>query len=155
MDKKECPRCRKKKPYRAFSFHSRTKYYESACRLCCNKAAKRKRYGQQIKRKNGKINKYERARRLQRQYWIIEYLMDHPCKCGEYDPVVLDFDHVKGKKRFHISRALSLGYSTKTILKEIQKCVVRCSNCHRRVTAKRQGWLRLKIYNKLLKAGRN
>lgn len=59
---------------------------------------------------------------------------------------MLDFDHVKGKKRFHITRALMLGFSYKTILKEIEKCIVRCSNCHRRETARRQNWTRYRLF---------
>jgi C1A family cysteine protease len=47
--------------------------------------------------------------------------------CGESNSVVLDFDHVKGEKVSNIS-----------IQKEIDKCEVRCSNCHRIATAKRR-----------------
>jgi len=32
------------------------------------------------------------------------------------------------------------GHSTASILEEINKCVIRCSNCHRKKTAKDFSW---------------
>lgn len=64
----------------------------------------------------------------------VEYLRSHPCvDCGESDPVVLDFDHVRGKKRFNVAYMIRT-YPWSAVLKEIAKCVVRCANCHRRKT---------------------
>ncbi|HUQ34490.1 MAG TPA: hypothetical protein VM095_20380 [Pyrinomonadaceae bacterium] len=67
---------------------------------------------------------------------IYEYLEGHPCvDCGESDPIVLEFDHVRGKKSYAVS---SLGWrlvSWDSVMKEIAKCDVRCANCHRRRTA--------------------
>lgn len=70
-----------------------------------------------------------------------EYLRLHPCvDCGEADPVVLEFDHVRGTKRCNVSQMVSSYLSWATILKEIAKCDVRCANCHRRRTAIQFGW---------------
>ena len=72
--------------------------------------------------------------------FVFHYLSSRPCvDCGETDPVVLDFDHVRGVKRKNISRMLSSTHSLAAISAEIEKCDVRCANCHRRVTAKRGG----------------
>tara|TARA_R110002020_G_scaffold65290_4_gene172469 strand:- start:402 stop:746 length:345 start_codon:yes stop_codon:yes gene_type:complete len=57
--------------------------------------------------------------------------------CGESDPLVLDFDHVKGKKRKAIADMISRSYSIETIKKEIRKCEIRCANCHRKKTHER------------------
>lgn len=67
---------------------------------------------------------------------MLEYLENKVCiDCGESDPVVLDFDHVDPNEKFKgISRMLSGHYAWETILTEIRKCEVRCSNCHRRKT---------------------
>ena len=86
----------------------------------------------------------ERERRRERWAMIKDYLRTHPCKdCGEKDPNVLDFHHVRGIKCFAIARAISAGYAEDTIMEEIEKCEILCANCHRRHTAKSQGWLRV------------
>ena len=59
--------------------------------------------------------------------------------CGEDDLVVLECDHVRGKKIANIAELLH-DASWKTILHELSKCEVRCSNCHKRRTAKIFGW---------------
>ena len=60
------------------------------------------------------------------------YLLDHPCvDCGEFDPLVLEFDHIR-KKRKTISSLVRSCTGWEKILKEIARCEVRCANCHRR-----------------------
>jgi hypothetical protein len=50
--------------------------------------------------------------------------------CGyNADPVALDFDHVRGEKRFNLAKIAFRG--VRTIQAELEKCVVRCANCHR------------------------
>lgn len=72
---------------------------------------------------------------------IRDYLVSHPCvDCGEKDPLVLDFDHVRGAKKDNISRMIRHIYAWSTIEAEIAKCEIRCANCHRRRTAVQQGW---------------
>jgi hypothetical protein len=74
---------------------------------------------------------------------VIEYLTGHPCiDCGEADPFVLEFDHVKGPKRRNICDIVSMGWSLATLEDEIAKCVVRCANCHRRKTAHQFKWFK-------------
>jgi len=58
--------------------------------------------------------------------------------CGEGNPLVLDFDHVKGKKVGDISSMVYQSYCVESIQKEIDKCEVRCSNCHRVATHNRR-----------------
>jgi hypothetical protein len=62
----------------------------------------------------------------------------HGCvDCGEKDLQVLDFDHVRGVKTKHVSRLIYRAVSFQALYAEIDKCEVRCANCHRRVTARR------------------
>ncbi len=80
-------------------------------------------------------------RDIAREY-VWDYLSTHPCvDCGETDPIVLEFDHVNGK-RADVSRLVADGASIARIQEEINFCLVPCSNCHRRKTSKDQGWFR-------------
>jgi hypothetical protein len=81
--------------------------------------------------------KVTRKRRIQeRRQKILEYLQANPCiDCGESDPVVLDFDHVRGRKKSDVTTMIYAS-SWENVVKEIEKCEVRCANCHRRRTAK-------------------
>jgi len=73
------------------------------------------------------------------QIGIWAYLGEHPCvDCGERDPVVLEFDHLRDK-RYDISRMVHDGLAWSAIETEIAKCVVRCVNCHLRKTARENG----------------
>jgi hypothetical protein len=85
---------------------------------------------------------YERIKstrsRLARQHRnrskTYEYLREHPCAiCGQDDPVVLDFDHLRDKLREVTVIAMLGGWAD--LLAELEKCRVLCANCHRRQTA--------------------
>jgi hypothetical protein len=86
--------------------------------------------------------KYERQvnKREEARLYVFTYLTDHPCvDCHETDPLVLTFDHVRGKKKMNISQMVNQGYSIETLQDEITKCEVRCMNCHMRIEKKRRG----------------
>lgn len=71
---------------------------------------------------------------------ILAYLLEHPCvDCGESDPVVLDFDHLRDKTK---NVTAMLNSTWPRIRREIEKCEVVCANCHRRRTAARGGFYR-------------
>ena len=87
-----------------------------------------------VKERNSRITSENRIK-------IWNYLKDNPCiECGECDPIVLEFDHVKGKKKSNVSNLLGNGCCWQSIEVEIEKCEVRCANCHRRKTAQQFGW---------------
>jgi hypothetical protein len=78
------------------------------------------------------------ARRLE---YLLVYLREHPCvDCGEGDPVVLEFDHLRDKK-FGVAQGFR-DREWQSVLDEIAKCEVVCANCHRRRTARRGGFAR-------------
>jgi hypothetical protein len=75
---------------------------------------------------------------LENRRRVDAYLQSHPCvDCGESDYVVLEFDHVRGRKRLEVSTLANRGCAWRTIQAEIDKCEVRCANCHRRQTVTR------------------
>ena len=85
-----------------------------------------------------------RIRRNQRMYvsrniqLVREYLASHPCvDCGEADPIVLEFDHVRDKD-YDVSHLVYHGHPWMRVAEEIAKCEVRCANDHRRATYRRR-----------------
>ena len=81
------------------------------------------------------------ARRLRNRAYLLNYLREHRCAvCGEGDPVVLDFDHVRDKVDHVTSIANASGGVN--LAAELAKCQVLCANCHRRHTATQAGRLR-------------
>jgi len=70
-----------------------------------------------------------------------------PCAdCGLlFKPHVMDFDHVRGKKRGNVSEMLKNNYSWESLEAEIAKCVLRCSNCHREKTHRRLQYQKKKV----------
>lgn len=74
----------------------------------------------------------KRDRVLAIKAWVSDYKAAHPCvDCGLRDHRVMDFDHVRGTKSMEISDMIRRGFSLDKIKEEIEKCDVRCSNCHR------------------------
>ena len=85
----------------------------------------------------------ERARKyalawLFRRRGQIDELKARPCQdCGNhFPPECMDFDHVRGEKKFMVSA--NVGSSWSATVEEIAKCDVVCSNCHRIRTRKRR-----------------
>jgi 5-methylcytosine-specific restriction endonuclease McrA len=114
---------------------------DSYCRPC------RRAYGQDHYAANGQ--RYIDQTRLrndryfrERVLFLLEYFKSHPCSdCGETDPVVLEFDHLRDKE-FDIASGIHYR-AWERVLAEIAKCELVCANCHRRRTARRRGALRL------------
>ncbi len=67
--------------------------------------------------------------------WLDEYKLTLSCTlCGEKHPACLDFHHRDpNTKDFSLGIIRGWGYGKKRLLHEIRKCVVICSNCHRKV----------------------
>jgi len=76
-------------------------------------------------RERRKANK-DAARQRGRDYVAIHSCID----CGERDPVVLPFDHVRGTKQDNVSDIVRDGLGLETIKTEIEKCEVVCYNYH-------------------------
>ena len=73
--------------------------------------------------------------RIRRTFeWLYNYLSRSKCiDCGLADPLVLEFDHI-GLKRKNVMTMAWEGYGMDTIQIEMNKCEIRCANCHRRKT---------------------
>jgi hypothetical protein len=139
---KSCTKCFIEKPIEEFPWKNRLLDKRHA--VCKEYTAQRSKRlyseNKQDQIDRVRINK-QRYRQIARDFaW--EYLSTHPCsQCGESDPIVLEFHHVGGKDT-EVSRLISNGASVDVIKAEVIRCVVLCASCHRRITAKEQGWYR-------------
>lgn len=85
--------------------------------------------------------KWHKKSRQKIKRFVFNFLQKQKClDCGENDINVLEFDHVRGKKRYNISQIHKSTSSLETVKTEIKKCDVVCSNCHRKRTAKKYKW---------------
>lgn len=125
----------------AFAWRRRKKVQRDSMCRDCRRAYGRKHYEANRERYIQNAAALRRRNRVERTRYLIEFFQAHPCAdCGETDPVVLEFDHLEDKS-FEISQQFA-ERGWQSILDEIAKCDVVCSNCHRRRTAERAGALR-------------
>jgi hypothetical protein len=103
----------------------------SRCKYCMSQAS-RLHYQNNKSSYLTRIHRRDKEELLINRQKLYSYLMEHPCvDCGKTDVRVLDLDHVQGVKRASIVRMMSTGCSWRTIEAEMEKCEVRCANCHR------------------------
>lgn len=133
---KVCGKCKLEKELSDFNKSSKKPdKLQAICRLCSNLKSTHH-------YKNNKQDYAENrdSRRKLLSQFTYDYLKSHPCvDCGENDPIVLEFDHLRDKA-FGISKMVHDVRSFSAIKAEIEKCEVRCANCHRRKTAKEFDW---------------
>jgi hypothetical protein len=120
---KRCSICKETKP--DLAFYKASKYkdgFQSACKECQHKSQRdRKEYrADWMSVKRAKIVEYIRS------------LKEAPCTdCGiQFPPHIMQFDHVRGVKRFNLGSAQRYVSSTKTIDEEVAKCELVCAHCH-------------------------
>lgn len=122
---KRCSRC-----------ESNATSYSNYCRKCESK--------RQVA--YAKRSKYKSVRkRIKEIRAIIIEAKNKPCKdCKiQYPTFVMDFDHVRGDKKFILAEAAQKGVAKAKVLAEIEKCDVVCADCHR-----------IRTYGSLAQAGR-
>lgn len=110
--KKRCSRCKEILPFIYFYRNKHTKDgYNGWCKKCVTE-----------------------WRKEHYKDWLQEIKNDLYCKyCGESENCCLDFHHVNGEKDLGISSMVSQKVSKKKIVDEIDKCIVVCANCHRKI----------------------
>ncbi|MCK9429037.1 MAG: hypothetical protein M0R17_03375 [Candidatus Omnitrophica bacterium] len=115
-------------------FNSRS----AKCKTCYNEEYRIKRLNPIVK----KLRKISLIKTVEHnQNFLIQYLLENPCKCGEKDIRCLEFHHLRDKK-YVISHMLNM--SLDTIKKEISKCKIMCSNCHKKETSIQFNWYKQK-----------
>lgn len=127
MEIKKCTRCGIEKPLSEFVKNSSKKDgYSNECKQC-----KHERYLVYYKNNKSKFDKNKKIHKDKIKDYIISK-KSCGCKlCGETDIACLDFHHINGKD-FTICQK-GKDKSFEAVKQEIDKCIVLCSNCHRKV----------------------
>lgn len=116
---------------------SEFRQWRAVCRKCENISGREYHKENSERINSNKVNKNRERYQAKRRY-LVEYLQKNPCvDCGETRVACLEFDHVRGEKLDKISSIINRGW--KQLLTELEKCDVRCANCHAIVTAQRAG----------------
>lgn len=141
MTEKRCSQCKNMKPLTDFSqkmVRGKLQYY-AACKPC-RVVATRRSYEKNIEDRKAYQKRLNENLTTQKRIYVNAYLESHPCvDCGETDWVVLEFDHVRGVKKWNIGSMMNRTSSLDALIEEIAKCDVVCANDHRRRTYTRQG----------------
>ena len=134
QQQRACSRCRLVKAVSEFNFKQRALGIRHPyCREC----------GKELTRSHYKLNKRayldRNARTYARHRELIRQAKSRPCAdCGvQYPYYVMDFDHRVGEaKTFELNSVARK--TVREIMREIEKCDVVCSNCHRERTHRRR-----------------
>lgn len=150
---KICTGCDKRKRFADFPIKNgklranNPKKYGSQCKEC-HKSVSASKVDPNFKPKRQKYYANERARRKEirreTRIKVFHYLAETGCSgCGIRDPRVLEFDHLDPSKKKHsIANLVTTGYKweSPTLQRELAKCRVICSNCHRVHTVEQQDY---------------
>lgn len=142
---KKCTKCKAAKDSSEFALkNSETGRRSSVCKTCHAKylRAHYRKHPERYKQNSRKQRKKLLEANFQK---LLEYLSEHHCvDCGENDPVCLTFDHIRGKKTGDIGN-MWRSHSWEVVFEEIEKCEVRCVNCHMKRTARQRDWKKSRL----------
>lgn len=124
-----CTRCGELKALA--SFYASRGNPHSYCKPCFNEYERRRVQGKPGYREH--LNAYQNKRRKLMVIEIGKIKSEKGCaKCGERHPACLEFHHLDPSvKEFNMAE-VSTRVPRAKMLAEIEKCIVLCSNCHRK-----------------------
>lgn len=138
----KCGTCKLEKSEDSFNWKNKAEGIRSSKCRDCHKLYAAEHY------KNNK-DKYIRSAKQSKPVaykkskdYILNYLSTHPCvDCGNSDIRVLQFDHIEpvGASGRRVNWYMG---SINKVMAEINKCEVRCANCHMIRTFDQFGWTR-------------
>ncbi|HEV8469132.1 MAG TPA: hypothetical protein VGR46_05945 [Candidatus Limnocylindria bacterium] len=141
---KKCGKCGLVKPLSMFPFKDRPLGKRGSKCLACTAAYSREHYKRNRAKYLKKAHKNRQRGYRKNKELVLAYLLEHPCvDCGESDPLLLEFDHRERASKIDAVARLAQYRPWRSVIAEIEKCDVRCANCHRRRTARQFGWTKL------------
>lgn len=129
---KICSKCKQSKSTDEFN-KNRSKHdgLNSFCRECARQKAREYYHSGYY---NKRVWQESRKKRVDANNAYLESLSLRCEKCGEDHPAVIDFHHADpAEKEIKISQARHNGWSIERLQREIDKCMILCANCHRKL----------------------
>lgn len=133
---KKCTICQTDKEFNQFNKKNTTKDgLQNVCREC-NKTRSKQYYKDNLLLHRKNIYR-RKALVIENNTNFIKNIKAKGCSiCDEKSICCLDFHHLdKSTKEYSVSFLQGAGYSLSTIKTEIDKCILVCSNCHRKIHA--------------------
>lgn len=142
---KICTICKETKSISCFHKKNKSKDgYQNICKECSSLKSQDYYKSNAEKHKSVTRTKRKEERRQQSEY-LSNLKKQYGCQlCQESEPCCLEFHHCSGKKEFNISQSRMMGIGFVKLESEISKCIILCSNCHKKVHA---NLLQLNEYN--------
>lgn len=137
---KHCPKCVSNKPLSRFSKNrAKADGLQNYCKDCAATDA-RAYYAKDKDAQKKRVARINAQKRSEVHDFMWDFYSSNPCvDCGESDPVVLQTDHQRDKVKA-VSYMVANRWSLNRIKEELEKCEVRCANCHSRRTGWQQRW---------------
>ena len=137
MEQKDQKLCYKCKKWQELPMFYRNKYSSDGRQGMC-KACEKERHKNYYPVNRDRFFEYAKKHQKSKKDFIGK-LKNKPCSdCGKvYPPICMDFDHIGTNKRLNVSYLLNHGFPMEQIIKEVKKCELVCSNCHRMRTWKK------------------
>jgi hypothetical protein len=143
---KKCRQCGDPKDHSMFRKSAR--YNDGLGIYCkdCLKARDKRDYAKSAERRR-KVAESRDAGRQKNRAWLMNYLSDKACvDCGNKDWRVFHFDHIDPDvKSYNVSTLATSSYGLQTLQEEVEKCEIRCANCHMIKTGKQFGYWNARI----------
>jgi len=124
---KTCSKCKIEKDESCFNKSSKNKDGLQVRCKDCNKQVLKNHYHNNLSHYR---NKNDRRKENIRNY--INSKKIKCAKCDETHVACLEFHHLKDKE-INIAEICNLMWSIDRIVKELNKCIILCSNCHRKL----------------------
>lgn len=128
---KTCQKCEQSKKDSEFPYRNQSKGTRGTTCKLCHREYGRLHYQNNIELYKIKARRNSDIYRAENREYVDNLKRSLGCKyCNEKEPVALDFHHLQDKDN-EVSQMIK-DYSLAAVKREIAKCVVICSNCHRK-----------------------
>lgn len=131
---KICSKCRNHLPLESFRLAHKPTGRRAAYCYECQRAVSRQHYADNTAHHKSKVIKNNKRNYAKNIEIYKEYKQTLKCnRCPEDHIAVLDFHHTDPKDKDYQVSAMLGTWKWASVLKEIEKCEVLCSNCHRKL----------------------